>query len=80
MKLDKPTVIGFKYVGAGILAYGLSLVIVSMMFKYNSRCGAAAGMAVMSAMVMVAAREGYSKGRRASNLTGDSKQNKENHL
>lgn len=72
MKLDKPTVIGFKYVGAGILAYGLSLVIISMMFKYNSNCGAATGMAVMSAMVMVAAKEGYNMGRRASGPSVDS--------
>ena len=62
MKLDRPTIIGFKYVGAGILAYTIALLIISAVFKYSSTNAISASMAVMSAMVISAAREGYKSG------------------
>lgn len=64
MKLDKPTIIGFKYVGAGILAYAITLVLISILFEYSSTCAISVSMAVMSAMVISAAREGFRSGTR----------------
>ncbi len=73
MKLDRPTIIGFKYVGAGILAYGIVLLVISVVFKYSSTCAISASMAVMSAMVISAAREGYIIGKRSPFSASESK-------
>ncbi|MHC4540532.1 MAG: hypothetical protein ACYTEK_15450 [Planctomycetota bacterium] len=64
MKLDRPTIIGFKYVGVGIFAYVIALLVISAVFKYSNTCAISASIAVMSAMVISAAREGYMAGKR----------------
>ena len=72
MKLDKPTIIGFKYIGAGLVAFAICAVIISKLLAYSSTCAVSAGVAVMSAMVMSAAKEAYRVGRQtqisASNI------------
>ncbi|MHC4539913.1 MAG: hypothetical protein ACYTEK_19820 [Planctomycetota bacterium] len=73
MKLDKPTIIGFKYVGAGILAYAITLLIISAILEYSSTCAIGASMAVMSAMVISAAREGFKSGTQSPLSISDSK-------
>ncbi len=73
MKLDRPTIIGFKYVGAGILAYTITLLVISAVFKYSSTCAISASMAVMSGMVISAAREGFNSGTRSTLSATDSK-------
>lgn len=72
MKLDRPTIIGFKYVGAGILAYAIALLIISAIFRYSSTCAISASMAVMSAMVISAAREGYKSGTQSPSSASES--------
>ena len=63
MKMDKPTIIGFKYVGAGLLAFVICLLIITKLIGYNSSGALGAGVGIMSAMVMIAAREAYRAGR-----------------
>jgi hypothetical protein len=59
MKLDKPTIIGFKFVGAGLLGYIISLLIITVLIGYNDTSAMGAGIGIMSAMVIVAAKEAY---------------------
>jgi hypothetical protein len=63
MKLDKPTIIGFKYVGAGLIGFIISLLIINKLIGYDNTCAMGAGIGIMSAMVIVAAREAYHRGR-----------------
>lgn len=63
MKLDKPTIIGFKYVGAGLMAFVICVLIISKLIADGGTCAVGAGVAVMSAMVMGAAKEAYRAGR-----------------
>jgi hypothetical protein len=73
MKLDKPTIIGFKYVGGGLMAFIICVLIISKLIAYSGACAVGAGVAVMSAMVMGAAKEAYSASRQtarsASNIS-----------
>ncbi len=73
MKLDRPTIIGFKYVGIGIFAYVIALLVISAVFKYDNACAISASVAVMSAMVISAAREGYIIGKRSPFSASESK-------
>ena len=66
MKLEKPTIIGFKYVGAGILAFTISVLIISRFIEYSSSYAVAVGVSVMSAMVMSAPKEAYRVGKKVS--------------
>lgn len=59
MKLDKPTIIGFKFVGEGLLGYIISLLIITVLIGYNDTTAMGAGIGIMSAMVIVAAKEAY---------------------
>lgn len=63
MKMDKPTIIGFKYVGAGLLAFAICLLIITKLIGYNSSGTIGSDVGIMSAMVMTAAREAYRVGR-----------------
>ena len=66
MKLEKPTIIGFKYVGAGLLAFTISVLIISRFIEYSSSCAVGVGVSVMSAMVMSASKEAYRVGKKIS--------------
>jgi len=63
MKIDKPTIIGFKYVSAGLIGFIISLLIITKLIGYDNTSAMGAGIGIMSAMVIVAAKEAYRLGR-----------------
>ena len=63
MKLQKWMTIGFKYVGIGIFAFTLALLILTKLLTYGNTSALAAGISVMSAMVMAASAECYKAGK-----------------